>query len=102
MKVNLSLEVTESQRNVLARLLTGKDIKRLATRDEVREFVAGCIESLTEREGAVLPADAAIALPQPRVSVGDLLTIDPEDEEILRGKAPGYIVGWNRVKRKRA
>lgn len=46
MKVNLSVEIDDAQRNRLAQLIDGKTNKRLATRDEVRAFVEQLIESL--------------------------------------------------------
>lgn len=102
MKVSLSLEVSDPQRNALARLIEGKDIKRLATRDEVRAYVTGCVESLQGNGVAADPEPAAVAPPSQRpFSYSELLRIDPEDEAVLKDKEPGFIVGWNKVKRRR-
>ena len=46
MKTVIRLDVTDAQRNALARLLAGKDVKRLATREEVADYVAGIVERL--------------------------------------------------------
>lgn len=101
MKVNINLEIDDAQRNVLARIIDGKDIKRLATRDEVRDYVASCIASLVEaRKIADTEPAVAEVHPPKRASTGDLMRIDPEDEEYLRGKEPGFIMGWNRWKRR--
>ena len=102
MKVNLSLELDDTQRNVLARVLSGKDVKRLATRDEVRVFVEEWIKgSLAEQpEAAASEPTVAATKPPHRLSASELMRIDPEDEERLKGKEPGFIMGWNRVKRR--
>ena len=36
-----------------------------------------------------------------REKILEKIKADPEDEEILRGKDPGYVVGWNRWKKRR-
>jgi hypothetical protein len=50
MKMNLNLTITDEQRNVLACLLAGKDVKRLATRDDVAGYVLGMLAGLFPRE----------------------------------------------------
>jgi hypothetical protein len=104
MKVNANVEINDEQRNVLARLIDGKTVKRLATRDEVREYINGCIASLVEetRIADVPETEAPVATTSPRSSTSDLMRIDPEDEEILKDKEPGFVMGWNRWKRRRA
>jgi hypothetical protein len=101
-KVNANIEISDEQRNVLARLIDGKQVKRLATRDEVREYVAGCIASLVE-PGEVTDTEHVIAQPIPLrpFSTGDLMRVDPEDEAVLKDKEPGFVMGWNRWKRRR-
>lgn len=37
---------------------------------------------------------------QPKKIQRDLSVADPEDRKTLRGKSPGYIRGWNKVKYK--
>lgn len=102
MKVNVNVEITDAQRNALAQAIDGKKNKRLATRDEVRDYVAGCIESLIAPGEATDTEHVAARHPPPRPdAIGDLMRIDPEDEEHLSGKEPGYIAGWNRWKRRR-
>jgi hypothetical protein len=103
MKVNLGVEINDAQRNVLSNRIAGKPTKRLATRDEVRAYVDGCIASLVE--GACITevpeSTAPVATTTPRPTTSDLMRIDPEDEEYLRDKDPGFVVGWNRWKRRR-
>ena len=48
MKVALSIEITDEQRNVLAHLHADRRTKKLASRDDVRDFIEGAIASLTE------------------------------------------------------
>ena len=44
MNVNCKISLTDSERNTLAKMLDGKQTKRLATRKDVNDFVTGCIE----------------------------------------------------------
>lgn len=100
MKVNANIEITDAQRNVLAQQIDGKPNKRLATRDEVRAYVDGCIASLVEGETAAETVTAAPLSPRRSPSTSELLKIDPEDEAVLKDKEPGFIIGWNRWKRR--
>ena len=50
MKVNINLEIDDARRNRLAQVLDGKAVKRIATRDEVRDFVNALIESVRTRQ----------------------------------------------------
>ena len=110
MKVNLGVEINDVDRNTLAQYIDGKQGKRLATRDEVREFLVATIESLASgaqehppdpetvrRLAATLPAPLAGDLRR-----AELLRVDEEDAQELAGKDPSYIVGWNRWKRRTA
>ncbi len=94
MKTNVSIELTDQERCVLADMIDGKRTKRLATRAEV---VAICQQHV----GGLLVQEATqdYDLPKAGVNRSDLYRVDPEDEHILRGKPDGYIFGWNRVKR---
>lgn len=44
MNVNCKISLTDLERNTLAKLIDGTQSKRLATRKDVNEFVAGCID----------------------------------------------------------
>lgn len=109
MKVNVSLEITDTMRNALATGIDGRPSKRLATRVEVREFLEGSINSLAGPPRPVPSAhagkdDGSPSTPPTSPSPGpasDLYAIDPEDRELLRNKPPGYVYGWNKVKRRR-
>ena len=94
MKVALSIEITDEQRNALASAITGKETKRLATRDEVREFLEGAIASLGA--SAVVGDAAGFA----RTTV-----LSPAEEELVgklraEGRSSGYIVGYIKAGRK--
>ena len=47
MKVALTIEITDAQRNVLANLDATKRTKKLASRDDVRDFIVGVLSNLT-------------------------------------------------------
>lgn len=68
MIVNARLNVSDDGRRALARLIDGKETKRLATRKEVREFVFGCVDRATNPK------------------------IKPREPD-----NPSYMNGWNQV-----
>lgn len=110
MKVAMSIEVSDSQRNSLAQLLSGKTVKRLATRVEVRDYVEGCIAAL---DVDIVPEPAPGAPGEARVPQvvahnqersfrsGDLIArVRIEDREALAGKSDSFCLGWAKVKYK--
>ena len=50
MNVNLKLSFTDEQRNLIKRRLVGKDVKALATRNDIKELVDGFVQSMLEEE----------------------------------------------------
>lgn len=104
MKTLVTLDISDEQRNNLACLLAGKHVKRMATREEIRDFVNGAIARLNEvkadLERGVTP------LPSPTVSVHHGVEArsakEAEQVEKLRaeGRSDGYIIGWLKVGRK--
>ena len=106
MKVNLTIEVPDAVRNALASALDRRDGRRLATREEVRSFVLGSVNSLAGPGGHTHPPLQAVDGPPcpPKPSSGpasDLYRVDPEDAAYLRDKPAGFIYGWNKIKRRR-
>jgi hypothetical protein len=88
MKVALSLEVTDDQRRELARRITAKSTSRLATRDEVREFVVGVLGSLGTAEGQEhLPetVSARLAFTDAEAQLADKLRVEGKSESYIRG-----------------
>jgi len=77
MKVNVKLDINDTERDMLADYIDGETSKRLATRKDVNSFIQGCIDAAYELNDA------------------------PENEaEKLRaaGRSDGYIRGWLQVK----
>lgn len=66
MKVAITIEITDKQRNVLANLGATKRHKKLASRPDVRDFIAGCIAGLTEK----LLSHQVPESPKPKVNEG--------------------------------
>lgn len=95
MKTNVSIELTDTQRNILAALLDGKETKRLATRADINTVCTKLIEDLLTE--AVEASLESLGSAEP---VESLESIDPEDRVALAGKSIGHIRGWNQVKRR--
>ncbi len=99
MKTNVSIELTDAERDYLATIIDGKPTKRLVTRSEVSNLVKqfiGAAVAQAEYSGGKADVPESVASYQPQ---SDLYTIDPKDMKFLRGKDPSYIRGWNTVKR---
>lgn len=101
MKMNCKLEVSDETRNALAVLLTGKPVKRLATRDEVGEFIRGALDALTASAPAGLgygppegvPEVAGVTAPE-RLSTLTVVEQAHADKLTAEGKDASYIRGW--------
>lgn len=91
MKTNVSIETTDQQRNLIANLIDGKATSRMASRKEITDLCQRHISGLVGESRVVTPSD--------KPSMPDLFRIDEADKTILHGKSPGYIYGWNKVKR---
>ena len=100
MKTNVSLDLTDDQRRQLANLIDGKVTQRLATRKEIvtftRQHIAGLVAESEPTDEDVNESQRA-----PSSTASVLYQIDPEDRPALTGRSPGYIRGWNLVKRSR-
>ena len=57
MITNCKIKLTDDGRNRLAKLIDGKQTKRLASRKEVNEFVLGCMEYATSSVGTPAQPD---------------------------------------------
>jgi hypothetical protein len=93
MKTNVSIELDDEQLKKLFCALHSKTYSNSkATR---KDIVATCQQHIGGLIGQIEdPAPSHKA-----VSASTLYTIDPEDQVVLRGKPPGYVRGWNLVKR---
>ncbi len=50
MKTNVAIELTDTQRNILADILDEKRSKRLATRSDVNDLLVGIVAGMIDRE----------------------------------------------------
>jgi len=92
MKVNLSIELNEEQRRILADAIDGKSSSRLATRDDVREVLSGALYALSESD----QHQEDITLPVHTVS--RLWAYTKQEKVNYPGKDAGYVVGICKVK----
>lgn len=95
MKVNVSLELDDAARDLIANYFDGRVTKRMATRRDIRAFVEGCVDmAIQNAMGGGLQVHQACAL-----SV-------KEADEVQRlralGKDDSYIRGWIQVMRRRS
>jgi len=102
MIVQIRIELDDTARLKIASLIAGKDVKRLASRQDVTGMVTGVVDAI---KGASASADGN---DRPNGHAPDILHTrrnglklnepDPEDAQRLAGAEPNYIVGWNKFK----
>ena len=101
MKANVSIDISDEQRDRLANLIDGKVTKRLATRKDIVDICNAVIDSMSAEQEQPQNIEVFEA---PPTRIGglsrSLLEIDSEDAEILKGKSESYIRGWNNTKRR--
>ena len=107
MKTNVSIELSDEQRDHLANLIDGKVTKRLATRKDVVDMVLSFVSGMAEEQSfSPTTVDEKKSVQSAstvyRQNSNDLLRIDPEDAEHLKDKCESYIKGWNDTKRRLA
>ena len=96
MIVNHRIELSDGQRNALARLNKPSAPKRLATRDEVRDFINGCIAALeVMEEPERQPQPATVSAGGTRLQ---RLMDRAMEEDGLHDKSESYLRGWCKVK----
>ena len=102
MKVNLGVELSDEQRRSLASIIAGKAVKRLASRDDVRDYLTGIVS------GIAMPTNGPVVLSSPvsvageagiatgRQSRGAYSPIEQAEVNrlVADGKTPEYARGW--------
>jgi len=111
MKTKVTIELNQAQLNHLACLITGKAIKRTATRKEIVDLcqqhiggllgVANPIEEPVDPNTVSTPGSVERQRAEAHMTLYNNLAIpDPEDIHIMKAPGdPSYVRGWNQVKR---
>lgn len=94
MKTNISIELSDSERNVIANLLKGKETKSMVTRSELSEMVQGFVQGILGYE----PTEIAI-LGNSLINVSAKLQqlLDKHGYDEGHPSRLGYIRGWNAI-----
>ena len=104
MKTNVSVELTDEERDAIATVIDGKSTKRLATRADIVElvtkFIAGFAADSSYKAGKAVPETAKFKADPTITRVGasklrELYRVREGEEALLRGKSESYIRGWN-------
>ena len=102
MKTNIQIELTDEQRNQLKILIDGKPSKKMVSRKEVialcQQHISGLVNSSANGDDeARMRIMVANSKSTPAMN---LYRADPEDIPLMaRPDDPGYVRGWNTVKR---
>lgn len=94
MIVNIRIEIDDDTRNRIANIIDGKRTKRLAKRIE-------CVRIAEQHFGGLAHSEHKRPenLPQ-KPAPGSMYTADHEDVPLMaQPNNPGYVYGWNKVKR---
>ncbi len=102
MITNVRIDLTDEQRNVLSRAINPSAPKRLATRQDVTEYVMGCIEAATAPE-AISEAPRAVSTPSSvsapaYTRLQAIMERERLSDKRLAGKSDSYVRGWCKVK----
>ena len=108
MKTNVSINLNDAERSILANFIDNKKTKRLATRAEIVAIARSSIERVLiaeadrvdEIDDLIDPISATLYTHyrDNPISINQAETPDPEDAEHLADKSPGHVRGWNQVK----
>jgi hypothetical protein len=106
MNTNVSIALTEEERDSIATVIDGKFTKRLATRADIVElvtkFVGGFVAEAGYKSGKVTNFELARDNPDPKLrrdvphsELHHLYRIREGEAAMLKGKSDSYIRGWN-------
>lgn len=101
MKTNVSIELTDEQRDCLANLIDGKDTKRMATRAEITALVTQHVGGLVASAEAWTFEDVDEADDEGNELGRDIYLVDNRDpltKTMAKPHDASYVRGWNQVK----
>jgi len=112
MKVNLQLEISDEQRNKLARWIDNDETSRMAKREEVRDIIQTAFKGLLDAVGGTTTPVKNTPPKRGRRSkvpvrkrlgsfeVDNLLREKLKEKNLDEYKEKSYIRGWNQVANK--
>ena len=89
MKTNLTIEISDPERQALASFLDGKPTARLATRDDVRSFCQGIVEGVCDSRRV-----GNLSEPAPADKFEDLIARNIKEQNMSPARAKSYRRGW--------
>lgn len=104
MKTNISIELSDAERNVIANLLKGKETKSMVSRSELNDMVQGFVKGVLN-SGKVddyvrkLDSPQHHSSPRQRDSISQKLqqSLESNGYHESHPSRLGYIRGWNSV-----
>lgn len=98
MKTNISIDLSDAERNVIANLLKGKETKALVTRSELNEMVQGFVKGILDYEPTTSAAKVVkIGFSPINISAKLQESLDAHGYHEDHPSRLGYIRGWNSV-----
>ena len=98
MKTNISVELSDSERNVIATLLKGKETKAMVTRSELNEMVQGFVQGILGYEPTTTAAKVVkIGFSPINISAKLQQLLDKHGYHEGHPSRLGYIRGWNAI-----
>lgn len=102
MNTNIKISLTDPERNLIARKLDGKNTKRMVSRKEVNELVAGFVEGLLEDLQDEHFDGWGKEFVAPTLAAPDLSQVPAKYRDRSPQFQAGWVRGWNKVKNGRA
>tara|TARA_R100000935_G_C2708838_1_gene113239 strand:+ start:68 stop:370 length:303 start_codon:yes stop_codon:yes gene_type:complete len=98
MKTNISIELSDAERNVIANLLKGKETKSMVTRSELSEMVQGFVQGILGYEPTTTAAKVVkIGFSPINISAKLQQSLDNHGYHESHPSRLGYVRGWNAV-----
>lgn len=95
MNTIIRVSLDDAERNRMACNISGKEVKRMVSREELNDFVAGCIAGAVAVAHGVSEIAAAGASSAAKVVTSALRDDDPRVIKLrAEGRNSGYIRGW--------
>ena len=98
MKTNISIELSDAERNVIANLLKGKETKSMVTRSELTDMVQGFVQGILGYEPTTSAAKVvSIGFSPINISASLQNSLDRYGYHEDHPLRLGYIRGWNAI-----
>ena len=99
MKTNISINLSDEERNSIAMILAGKKVKAMVSRKELSQMVQGFVHGLLEYRPQPTAKVVSINAYPPTITPALQARLDEHGYSVNHPARLGFIRGWNAVGR---